>query len=279
MKEEEEPKLYQLDINMICREDGILKFAGSELLSAFKRAIRSMDPMASRILDSSYSSEMVVSPPMPSVPWRAWCGTQEFQVSSGDSLEARVVLFNGNLFNPLRVWLLKKPVMRLGEISLEVRDTFWSEYTYDSLMTREPLRSFRIKFLTPTCLRKASTVYCDLYPNPRKMLFSLSALWNLRSPIKCPRPKIISTWAALSIVETGYELCTSRPIPLGVGKSVVGFVGWVNYKVIEYPGWEREAHSSMAAWANTLFRFGEMCGVGVGRSIGFGKIHLELKKQ
>ncbi len=279
MENEEEHKLYRLDINMTCREDGELGLAGSELLSTFKRAIRSTDPMASRILDSSYSSEIVVNPPIPPVPWKAWCGTQEFQVNTGDSLEAGVVLFNSNLLNPLRVWLLKKPIIRLGEISLEVKDAFWSEHTYDSLITKEPLHSFRIKFLTPTCLRKASTVYCDLYPSPRKILFSLSALWNLRSPVKCPRPKIISTWAALSIVETGYELCTSRPIPLGADKSVVGFVGWVNYKVIEHPGWEREAHSSMAAWANTLFRFGEICGVGVGRSVGFGRIHLELKKQ
>ncbi|MEM2603486.1 MAG: CRISPR system precrRNA processing endoribonuclease RAMP protein Cas6, partial [Candidatus Korarchaeum sp.] len=68
-------------------------------------------------------------------------------------------------------------------------------------------------------------------------------------------------------------------VEMGGEKTFVGFLGWVNYKVIDHPEWHRSSHEEMATWLNTLLMFGELIGVGHMRNMGFGRIRFEVKRK
>lgn len=270
-----EEKIYLIDLYFSSRGEGEIPFSGPHLMDSIRKAVMSSDPIMARAAELN---EISVYPFMPKEGWRSWCRYQGMHVSNGERFQSKVVIFSGEVFNVVRSWLLKRPSIRIGEINFLLNDVSWTELNYSSFIIKEPSKSFRLVFMTPTCLKRSEPQLCYLYPNMRTIISSLASIWNRRADIKCPDPRTMGTWASLSLIETGYELCTSRPIQLQGNRYLVGFVGWVNYRVADHPEWRKEDHSMMAAWAQTLLRLGELSGVGIARSIGFGKIRYSASR-
>lgn len=267
-----------VEIEALSQGEGIIPFSGPPFRRAIFRVLSSQNPLLAKALEVSSNKVFVEAllRDKKQIP----CGFQDDLVYSGSEYRGSVIIFNDTtVADAIRGWLYKKPTITIGDVPFKVTGHSYQEINIEDFVQEQPCKNFRIRFLTPTCFRRASTPYYYLYPNSRMVVSSASSIWNALSSKRGPETRIMSIWANLSVVETGYELCTTKPIEIGDGRTLVGFMGWVNYKVVDHPEWHSESHEDMATWLNTYLRFAELVGVGHMRNAGFGRIRFEIKRK
>ncbi len=267
-----------IEIEAVSQGEGIVPFTGPPLRRALFKALSSQNPLLAKALEMSSNKIFVEAflRDRRQLP----CGFQDDLVYSGSEYRGSVIIFDDKtLVEAVKGWVYKKPTITIRDVPFKVVGYSYQEIDIEDFIQDQPCKNFRIRFLTPTCFRRTSTPYCYLYPNSKMVVSSASAVWNALSPKKGPETRIMSMWADLSVVETGYELCTTKPVEISEGRTLVGFMGWVNYKVVDHPEWHSGSHEEMATWLNTYLRFAELVGVGYMRNAGFGKIRFEVKRR
>ncbi len=267
-----------IEIEATSQGEGIIPFTGPSLRRILFKTLSSQNPLLGKALEMA-SNKIFVEAFMKDrrqLP----CGFQEELVYPGSEYRGSIIIFDEDtIANAVKGWLYKKPVIKIRDIPFKITGYSSQEIKIEDFIQEQPCKNFRLRFLTPTCFRRAITPYCYLYPNSKLVISSVASIWNALSPRKGPDTKIMTMWADLSVVETGYELCTTKPVEIGEGRTMVGFMGWVNYKVVDHPEWHAGSHEEMAIWMNTLLRFAELIGVGYLRHFGFGKVRFEIKRR
>ncbi|MEM3739850.1 MAG: CRISPR system precrRNA processing endoribonuclease RAMP protein Cas6 [Candidatus Korarchaeum sp.] len=138
----------------------------------------------------------------------------------------------------------------------------------DVLSTSVPVRSFSVRFLTPTFLRAEGGVKGGVFvpmPIPARMLMNLMKVWNRflgGMEAKDEFRRWLESWG---IVVSGLNIRTVKIED--EGRFFVGFVGWANFSANDsyYDG-------EFLRLVDALMRFGEFVNVGGLRSKGFGVI-------
>ncbi|RLG46846.1 MAG: hypothetical protein DRO06_03765 [Thermoproteota archaeon] len=270
MEMPEKGSIYVVDIKLLAEEEGELPPSGTYFRKIVIRALRSVDPLTIRSVLSS-GLPITVSPfyrgPYPHVR----CPAGPLPIVRGQEYKVRVVSSSSQVGEILRGWLSSRQRVVIEGVPLEYRESRVSEVSWDEIYSEEAVWSFRVRFLTPTSFRRSTTPYCRLFPLPSMLFGRLAAIWRRVSPYEAPDLREFVRWADLSVVETGYDLCTIPPVRVD-GEDLVGFLGWVNFKVIEHPNWSPDEHEELAAWTARLLRMGELTGVGAGRTHGMGII-------
>lgn len=267
-----------IEIEATSQKDGVIPFTGPFLRAALLKSISSQDPLLAKALEMS--SKKIFVEALRRERKQMPCGSLEEPVYIGSEYRGSIIVFDDDTVSEaVKSWVFKKPTITIKEVPFKIVGYTHQEINILDFIQDKPCRNFRIRFLTPTCFRRATSQYCYLYPSPRMVISSLASAWNALSPKKAPETRLIATWADLSIMETGYELCTTKPVEMGGEKTFVGFLGWVNYKVIDHPEWHRSSHEEMATWLSTLLMFGELIGVGHMRNMGFGRMKFEVKRK
>ncbi len=267
-----------IEVEATSQGDGVIPFTGPFFRAAVLRSISSQDPLLAKALE--LSSKKIFVEALRKERKQMPCGSLEEPVYIGSEYRGSIIIFNDNVISDaIKSWIFKKPTITIKDIPFKVTSYMHQEINILDFIQENPCRNFRLRFLTPTCFKRATSQYCYLYPNPRLIVSSLASAWNALSPKKGPETRLAATWADLSVVETGYELCTTKPVEMSGEKTFVGFMGWVNYKVIDHPEWHRSSHEEMAKWLATYLMFGELIGVGYMRNMGFGRIKFEVKRK
>ncbi len=268
-------KLFMIKLSLISMADGLLSFSGAGVRSAIMKAITSVEPFLIRSIRSGTFHIHVTSVlESDSIDYR--CGSQDINVTRGAPYFVKIVSNSEKLPQILRSWTFRNPRLSIGGITFDISDLRVSEADF-SEEGEESHRSFRIYFISPTCFHKAQSPYCSLFPAAGFIFQSLASNWRKFNPDSKIEPRQFRRWAQLSLAETGYELCTSKPLRLPDGRNTVGFLGWTNYKHILHPGWAENEHEKLLKISWTLLRFGEFVGVGLGNTVGFGRIKVEPK--
>ncbi len=270
------PPIWTIFLELTAHEDGELTATGEPLRRAILRVMSSADPLTARAIRMAGPRGQIIASPLytgsrPLVE----CSERAVGISRGATYRARVVTFSDAASTLIRNWAARSPKVRLSGMEFEVSSVEAERLGWEEIYVDEPVKAFRVNFLTPTLFRRQSTPYCRLFPLPSMLIHSLASSWN-RLRGDGPRIRDVVSWARLSVVETGHELCTSRPIEVG-GENVVGFVGWTHYKCIMHPNWSPKEHEEMAVWAGRLLRLGELVGVGAHRQNGLGIIRFSPK--
>jgi hypothetical protein len=104
-----EGKIYLIDLSFSSRGEGEIPFSGPYIIDSIRKAIMSSDPIVAR---SAELNEISVYPFMPKDGWRSWCKYQGMHVSNGERFQSKIVIFDEEVFNLVRSWLLKKPAIR-----------------------------------------------------------------------------------------------------------------------------------------------------------------------
>lgn len=268
-------RLFTIKLSLISMSDGLLPFSGVDVRAAILRAITSIEPFLARSIRSG-SFHIHVTSILESDSMDYRCGSQDISVTRGSPYHIRIVSDSEKLSQVLRSWMLRNPRISLGGITFEASDMRVSEVDLSELQ-EESHRNFRIYFLTPTCFHKTQSPYCSLFPAAGYVFQSLASNWRKFNPSSSIDPRRFRRWAQLSLAETGYELCTSKPLKLPDGRNTVGFLGWTNYKHLLHPSWSEDEHERMLKTSWLLLRFGEYVGVGLGNTVGFGRIKVEPK--
>ncbi len=262
---------HVLEVILISGGEGELPISGGPFRRILLHALDSVDPLTSRSLKTSGAySNLVVTPPFDGERPSIGCGDRSIPVTRGMEMRIRITSDSRKISEIMRSWLGRKPSMRVGDVVFEVGGVRSREVGVPPL-GRNPPRSFRLRFLTPTSFRRASTPYCRLFPIAAIMLPRMARVWNRLIGSDDVNPGEIASWADLSVVETGHSICTVIPARFE-GGDLVGFVGWANYKIIDHPSWTKEEHEFMAAWVARLLRLAEIVGLGSGRQHGMGVV-------
>ncbi|MCS7103066.1 MAG: CRISPR system precrRNA processing endoribonuclease RAMP protein Cas6 [Candidatus Korarchaeum sp.] len=137
------------------------------------------------------------------------------------------------------------------------------------LSTSTPVRSFSVRFLTPTLLKAEGGVRGGVFvpmPVPARMLMSLMKIWNTflggMEDDRAEFQKWLESWG---IVVSGLNIRTVKVEDRG--RFFVGFKGWANFSTNDSyydPEFLRRV--------DALMRLGEFTNVGGLRSKGFGVI-------
>jgi len=270
------PPIWTIFLELTAHDDGELVVTGEPLRRAILRVLSSADPLTARAIRMAGSrGHIIVSPLYTGSKPEVECSERAIGVSRGATYRARVVTFSDAVSSMIRNWAARNPRVRLAGVEFEICSVESETVEWDEVERQDSVKAFRISFLTPTLFRRQATPYCRLFPLPSLMIHGLAVSWNsLRRD--GPRPREVASWARLSVVETGHELCTSRPIEVET-ENVVGFVGWAHYKCIMHPNWSPKQHEEMSAWAAKLFKLGEFVGVGAHRQNGLGIIRFSPK--
>ncbi|HIE23571.1 MAG TPA: CRISPR-associated endoribonuclease Cas6 [Candidatus Korarchaeota archaeon] len=268
-------RLFTIKFSLISMSDGLLPFSGVGVRSAILKAIASVEPFLARSIRSGAFHIHVTSIlESDSIDYR--CGSQDISVTRGSPYFLKIISDSKRLPQILRSWIFRNPKLSLGGIVFDISDMRVNEVDI-SEFEGESHRNFRIYFLSPTCFHKAQSPYCSLFPAAGFIFQSLASNWRKFNPESDINPRQFRRWAQLSFAETGYELCTSKPLRLPDGRNTVGFLGWTNYKHVLHPGWSEKEHEEMLKKSWMLLRFGEYIGVGLGNTVGFGRIKVEPK--
>ena len=268
-------RLFMIKLSLISMADGLLPFSGVGVRSAILKAISSVEPFIARSIRSGAFHIHVTSIlETESIDYR--CGSQDINVTRGSPYHIKIISNSKKLPQILRSWIFRNPRLSLGGITFDISDMRVNEVDLSEIQ-EEAHKNFRIYFLSPTCFHKAQSPYCSLFPAAGFIFQSLASNWRKFNPDSNINPRQFRRWAQLSLAETGYELCTSKPLRLPDGRNTVGFLGWTNYKHVLHPGWAESDHEKMLKTAWLLLGFGEFIGVGLGNAVGFGRIKVEPK--
>jgi len=268
-------RLFTIKLSLISMADGLLPFSGVGVRSAILKAIASVEPFLARSIRlGTFHVHVTSILESDSIDYR--CGSQDINVTRGSPYYIKIISNSEKLPKIMRSWIFRNPKLSLGGITFDISDMRVNEVDFSELK-EESHRNFRIYFLSPTCFHKSQSPYCTLFPAAGFIFQSLATNWRKFDPSSDINPRQFRRWATLSFAETGYELCTSKPLRLPDGRNTVGFLGWTNYKHVLHPGWAESEHERLLKISWTLLRFGEYVGVGLGNSVGFGRIKVEPK--
>ena len=167
--------------------------------------------------------------------------------------------------------IIHLPACNVAIVEAELMLRQWDDLRKEASELVESImadRKFRLNFITPCQLgrltrsRKRKPLF-RLFPDPPSIIRSLARHWNAFSEIKLDADKIIE-WSEEELFERAYRLRT-KAIPLGEGRTTVGFIGWCEY---EFRNIEKDIAQDLA----TLLKYAEIAGVGKHRTLGMGRV-------
>ncbi len=155
----------------------------------------------------------------------------------------------------------------LKQITTELLMKQWLENMPNK--TDGPIK-MRIHFLTPTQFSSFGSDYAYLLPTPEKVFPGLLRIWKMLERSMTPElTGKYRDWITENVYVSGHRLKTVK-VSLGRGRSLMGFVGNVEYSM-------RASDDSLSSLTYCLAKFAEICNVGKNRSAGFGKVEVDFK--
>jgi len=146
----------------------------------------------------------------------------------------------------------------INEIS--IKELKWSE--------KSP-SVFLVNFKTPTFFRKMGSPYRKLLPEPRALFMSLARIYNQLHGNELDLETLYEQFDK-EIGVKKYRLETIRPIDIGRGRLIIGFVGTCVYET---------QSKELGKLMGNLLQMGEITNVGGSRTLGFGVIEWIPKKE
>jgi CRISPR-associated endoribonuclease Cas6 len=132
-----------------------------------------------------------------------------------------------------------------------------------------PIQKLRIRFKTPVAFSIKGADYTFRIPTPQKIFGTLLRHWNrLAENTPYVVPKEFWEWIETHVFVTSCEIAT-RSAPMGKATNFVGATGWLTM-IIDTPD------PLFARIIHGLAKFGEIVGVGEGRSAGFGRYQIQF---
>ena len=188
----------------------------------------------------------------------------------GRTYQFRVTFLEEHIMDTMLEFLTRdRPVFNLLGAELTTSHVELDRVTFLDLVadSSTPIYSFSLRFLTPTCFSAWGSDVHYLYPDPVKVFPNLLRLWNRFCPSHAlPRTSVYYDWVARNVIVTSYSLRT-RTVRLGEARRTAGFIGVCHYRIRHTP-----QNQALAAFTNTLCRFGELANVGNNRTAGFGVV-------
>jgi CRISPR-associated endoribonuclease Cas6 len=155
----------------------------------------------------------------------------------------------------------------LKQISTDILMKQWLENMPTE--TNKPIK-MRMTFLTPTQFSSFGSDYAYLLPTPEKVFPSLLRIWKMLERSMTPElTGKYRDWITENVYVSGYRLKTVK-VPLGRERSLMGFVGNVEYSM-------KASEDPLSSLTFCLAKFAEICNVGKNRSAGFGKVEVNFK--
>lgn len=267
--------LFVMNLSLVALDEETIPFSGSGLRSSIVRAVSHTDPFLNRSIRAG-RLHLYVTSLLSGGRLEYKCGSQDLNVTRGSSYRVKITADSERVPSALKVWMLRNQRLTMHNIPFELGELRVKQVDLNSI-EKEPHRSLRIRFLSPTCFHEAQSPYCAIFPEARKIIGPLASSWVNITSRSDVDPKEIRKWAHFSMAETAYELCTSKPLELPDGRKAVGFLGWTNYKHLFHPEWSEDVHEDLLGRFWMLLRFGEHIGVGLGNTMGLGLIRCEAR--
>ncbi|MHA1137767.1 MAG: CRISPR system precrRNA processing endoribonuclease RAMP protein Cas6 [Candidatus Thorarchaeota archaeon] len=130
----------------------------------------------------------------------------------------------------------------------------------------------RMHFLTPTQFSSFGSDRAYLLPTPEKVFPGLLRIWKtLERGMTLMILGKYRDWITENVYVSGHRLRTVK-VPLGRGRSLLGFVGNIEYSM-------KPSEDSLSKLTFCLAKFAEICNVGKNRSAGFGKVEVDFKME
>ncbi|NHI84351.1 MAG: CRISPR system precrRNA processing endoribonuclease RAMP protein Cas6 [Candidatus Thorarchaeota archaeon] len=188
-----------------------------------------------------------------------------FKPSAYQDVISNIALKNGH---SLRLHHHRFPMNRIDFLRRAPHSMMqeWTDFLND---IEEGLIRLRFNFLTPTQLSEFGSDKASLLPTPEKVFTSLLRVWNtMENATKLERTGMFRDWVTKNVYVSGYYLRTVR-VPLGRGRTVIGFIGNVVYNI-------EPDDSPLVNLTTGLARYAEICNIGKNRSAGFGKVEVDI---
>ncbi len=142
-------------------------------------------------------------------------------------------------------------------------------YVDEESLTGEPVRKFRVDFITPSYFRSPSSDYRFVpMPIPELMFRNLARLY---SSFLSEIPLKYRQWLDRGGVAVSGLCIKTEKVLLKRGKWAAGFTGWVNFSLPE-----DQYSEDFALITAKLLKFGEHSNVGGGRTSGLGVIKYDF---
>ncbi|MHA1769310.1 MAG: CRISPR system precrRNA processing endoribonuclease RAMP protein Cas6 [Candidatus Thorarchaeota archaeon] len=252
----------------------VIGFSGVPLRAAFLNLLRSYD----RDLSAQVHGE--AGPRAYSIdPFR--CNTRfQTHFEQGEEYDFGVNIFSPSRFQGMlrNIAMTRNHKMRILHYGFSLRRVDMQQMTAKSLMEQwlaerpdsgnRPLR-MRFHFRTPTQFSSFGSDRAYLLPTPEKIFSSLLKVWRtMEQSVTVERSGAYRDWITENVFVSGHRLQTVR-VPLGRGRSLMGFVGNVEYSM-------EPSDDPLANLTYCLARFAELSNIGKNRSAGFGKVEVEI---
>ena len=267
------PSAWKLTI-IIDREVPLTAYAGVFAYTFALKILRDYDQLASERL---HEQELPFKP-IALAPLRDVKGNVPRILKPGVKYTFELYIFNPeyeiifqNAITERITKTINMPACNATIVEAELLFKQWSELCKEGEKNAEKLienKKFKVHFITPCQLgrltrnRKRKPLF-RLFPDPPSIIRTLARHWNAFSEIKIDADKII-IWSEEELFERAHNLKT-RAIPLGEGRTTVGFVGWCEYEF-------RDIEKDIAQVLATLLTYAEMAGIGKHRTLGMGRV-------
>jgi len=255
--------MYVATVNVVASTTRQLPFTGVMLRGALLSIIREYQPELARLIHDRpgirpFSLSLLT-------PHRRDFSTL---LIDGRTYQFRITFLEEHIMDTMLNFLAEdRPTFNLLGTELTTSHVELDRVTFLDLAVDSSTFDFSLRFLTPTCFSAWGSDDHHLFPDPVKIFPNLLRLWNHFCPSHAiPRTSTYYDWVARNIIVAGYRLHT-RVVRLGEQRRVAGFTGICHYRIRRTP-----QNQALAAFTNTLCRFGELTNVGNNRTAGFGVI-------
>lgn len=162
--------------------------------------------------------------------------------------------------------------IQIGDLTFEIvriKINKWSPETFSVAN----IDKFRFLFDTPVYFAKQGVNFVVPLPIPAKLFYNLANMWHSFVDDSIDIEAYCS-WVEENIMISGYDLHTCRPINIGNGRKVFGFLGHCNYNIRTDSSSD---HTKYCRITHKLGKFAEFTNLGGNRTGGFGVVDFQPK--
>jgi len=271
-------KITRIYYDLVCINGGVLPvFCGFVVRGWFLDQVRCFDEgLAERIHGGVGFKPYAVVPLFPLEGERHvedgfWVLDRGTKVRFGVSIfEERLgdVFLEGVLCGDGRIRFVKSDFQICG---VDVERKGFVDFARDCWSREVPPRIV-LRFRTPTQFRIKGRKFPYVFPDAIRVFGNLSSVWNSFAPkdLHVDVDDFVD-WVSRNVYVRAYEL-KSRSVYSKKGVPVVGFLGWVEYRVLD-------RNHMYAKWLYILTNFAEYSNVGWGRTAGFGAVTYHIPEE
>ncbi len=136
----------------------------------------------------------------------------------------------------------------------------------------KPIKSFTLRFVTPTCFKMAASNLYDLFPTPLRILNSMLSIFKTVDPsLLSHEYEGLQEWVSRCVTAKRYKLETRR---LEGEFKLPGFIGNVAYIVDRQRGFSERDHEKYSRLLAGIVKAATYTNIGTHKTMGMGVIQL-----